>query len=304
MGMLSLSHLRYAIAVARTGSFSAAARDCEVSQPTISSAIADLEDLLGARLFERSTRKLALTPAGDKLLPRIADVLAAVVELERGAEELATPTRKLLRVGLSPLVGAQRLALLFEPFGASHRDVEFVYKECSQGDMEARLDAGTIDVVCGTRLAAAKQRGRQLLFREGLRWIPPHGTAAEDRVELRQVARSRLVLTDGSCGLAPATRELFSRARLRLDEYAGHAISYAALEEWADLGIGGAILPSSHIRKARSARLEHDAKPVALTFEAVWRKDLIVAQHAKAFVSYVRTVVPKLVKGSAVAIEA
>lgn len=291
--------LRYAGAVARLGSFSAAARECGVSQPTVSNAVADLEEALGARLFLRSTRRLSLTPAGEALLPLAETVVGSLTELVREAKLLRAPRRKLLRIGFSPLLGAQRLALLFEPFVREHEDVEIIYKECSQSDMESRLDAGSIDVVCGTNLTQARSRSRQLLYREPLRFIAPHGADAGETVSLREVARTRLVLTDGSCGLAPATRELMLRARLTIDEYAGHAISYAALEEWAGLGIGGAILPVSHIRKARSAALSRDDKPVALTYEAVWRKDFLVAQHTKAFITYLRMVVPRLTKGIA-----
>lgn len=295
---LSLPTLRYVAQAARLGSFSAAARECDVSQPTVSNAIADLEDAIGARLFERSTRKLSLTPAGETLLPMIHAVLAAAVDLERQAESLKRPSRKLLRIGFSQLVGAQRLALLFEPFAKQNPEIEFIYKECSQGDMEGRLDANTIDIACGTRLARSKNRARQLLHVEPLRWVAPHGKHAGDRISLREVARFRLVLTDGSCGLAPATRELFARARISIDEYPGHALSYAVLEEWADLGIGGAIIPASHVRTMASSALEHNAEPIQLTYEAVWRKDLLVAQHAKAFAEYLRRVVPRIVKGS------
>jgi len=226
-------------------------------------------------------------------------VLQALSELEREAKALKTPSRKLLRVGFSQLVGAQRLALLFEPFAKEHRDVEFIYKECSQGDMEGRLDANTVDVVCGTGIGRAANRSRHLLHKEALRWVPPNGVLPAERANLREVARSRLVLTDGSCGLAPATRELFARARIAIDEYAGQAMSYAALEEWAGLGIGGAVLPASHIRRAPSAALEHNDKPLLLEYEAVWRKDLLVAQHTKAFVQYLRRVVPRIVRGLA-----
>jgi DNA-binding transcriptional LysR family regulator len=299
MNPIALPTLRYAAAVARLGSFSAAARESGVSQPTVSNAIADLEEALGARLFERSTRKVRMTPAGRVLLPMMHAVLGAVADLEREAQALEAPSRKLLRIGFSQLVGAQRLGMLFEPFGKAHRDVELIYKECSQGDMEGRLEANSVDVVCGTGLGRARNRSRQLLHREALRWVAPNGAAAGDRVSLREVARYRLVLTDGSCGLAPATREIFARARISIDEYAGQAMTYAVLEEWADLGIGGAILPESQIRKARSSALENNAKPLILTYEAVWRKDLLVAQHTKAFVEYLRTVVPGIIKGSA-----
>jgi DNA-binding transcriptional LysR family regulator len=225
--------------------------------------------------------------------------LAAHRELTHEAKMLRSPRRKLLRVGFSSLLGAQRLALLFEPFAREHQGVEVIYKECSHDHMESRLEAGTIDVVCGTNLSASKSRSRHMLFREPLRWIAPHAADVGDSVTLREVARTRLLLTDGSCGLAPATRELMTRARLSIDEYAGHAISYAALEEWAELGIGGAILPISHIRKAKSAALVKDDKPITLTYEAVWRKDLVVGDHTKAFVAYLRTVVSRLARGIA-----
>jgi DNA-binding transcriptional LysR family regulator len=296
---VALPALRYATSAARLGSFSAAARACEVSQPTVSNAIADLEEALGARLFERTTRKLATTPAGVLLLPRVQAILDAVDELARETEALKRPVRKLVRIGFSQLVGAQRLALLFEPFGRAHRDVELIYKECSHGDMEARLDAGSVDFVCGAGLRPGRNRGRHLMHREPLRWVAPSGTPVGGPVTLREVARSRLVMTDGSCGLASAIRDVFARARISIEEYAGHAMSYAALEEWAELGIGGAVMPASHIRKSRSVAIELADRPLTVTYEAVWRKDLLVAQHTKAFVEYVRTVVPRLARTAA-----
>jgi DNA-binding transcriptional LysR family regulator len=291
--------LRYAAAVNRLGSFSAAARACGVSQPTVSSAIASLEEALGARLFERTTRKVALTPAGGRLLPMVEEVTSAVADLEREATALRTPERKLLRIGFSQLVGAQRLGLLFEPFVRHNPDVEIVYKQCSQGDMEDRLDANTVDVVCGTGLGRARNRARQVLYKDALHWVPPSGVDVGAHATLPEAARRRLVLTNDSCGLAAATRQLFAHARIRIDEYAGYAMSYAALEEWAELGIGGAVLPASHIRKAGSAPLHRDKTALALTYEAVWRKDLLVSLHAKAFVAYLRSVVPGLARGGA-----
>jgi DNA-binding transcriptional LysR family regulator len=269
-----------------------------VAQPTVSSATSELEEAWGARLFERTTRKVSLTPAGTKLLPFIDAVLLAVNDLEREAVALRAPARKLLRIGFSPLLGAKRLDLFFEPFRARHPDVELVYKECSCGDMETRLDAGSVDVVCGVRIARARNRGRRILYREGLRWIAPGGSPRPSAgVNLREIAASRLVLPVDSCGLAPAIRELFEQARIAVREYPGHAMTYAALEEWADLGIGGAVLPASHVRQGPSAPVLRDGKPVELAYEAVWRKDLQVAQHAKDFVRYLAAVVPHLVDG-------
>jgi len=75
---LSFEGLRYAQAVARTGSFSAAAREYDVTQPALSNAIRRLEKILGARLFERNTRGARPTVFGATILPRIDAALAAL----------------------------------------------------------------------------------------------------------------------------------------------------------------------------------------------------------------------------------
>lgn len=296
----SLAGLRYLAAVAVHGSFSAAARAAGVSQPTISNAIAELEELSGARIFERSTRRLALTPAGAQLLPAAQGVLDALSELERVTKALRSPSRKLLRVGFSSLLGAQRLARLCSPFAEGERALEFVYKECTIDDLEQRLDAGTLDVVCGIGIAHTQNRARQRLYADELRFIAPNAAPGREKVGLREVARERLVLTVGTCGLAGATRALFAAARIPISEYDGRALSYPALEEWAELGIGGALLPAAHIRRAASAALIVDGRPFRLEYEAVWRKDHVVADHAKAFVRYLRTVAPRLIRGGAI----
>lgn len=297
----SLAGLRYLAAVAAHGSFSAAARAEDVSQPTISNAVAAVEDACGARIFERSTRRLALTPAGEQLLPAVRGVLDALAELERTTRALHSPSRKLLRVGFSSLVGVQRLARVLSPFVAGEPAIELVYKECTVGDMEQRLDAGALDVVCGVGIGRAPSRARQRLYADELRWIAPNAAPGPEQVGLRDVARERLVLTVGSCGLAGATRALFAAERIPIVEYAGQALTYAALEEWAELGIGGALVPATHIRRAPSAALIVDGQPARLEYEAVWRKDLLVADHTKAFVRYLKTVAPRLVRGGAVA---
>src|SRR5688572_2024795 len=100
---MNLSHLRFASPLASSGSFTAAAAACFVTQPTLSNGIAQLEDELGERLFARTTRKVALTPFGTHLLPCIAEVLRAQSSLTLQARAFLKPEKRLIRIGLSPL---------------------------------------------------------------------------------------------------------------------------------------------------------------------------------------------------------
>src|SRR5215831_19378387 len=72
---MNLSQLEFAAAVGEKKSFTAAARACHVTQPTLSNGIAQLEEELGGRLFVRTTRSVALTPLGNHLVPYIKEVL-------------------------------------------------------------------------------------------------------------------------------------------------------------------------------------------------------------------------------------
>ncbi len=166
---MNLIHVRYAKMVAEMGSFSAAARDCGVSQPTISNAISDFEAELGAKLFKRTTRRVELTSFGRNLLHSIEGVLNSVHDLEQQAKTLLQPQHKLLRVAFSPIIDSLRLMALFAPFKQASHDLEIIYKKCSVADLEARLDSEQVDVICGIRLGDASKRGRCVLYRDVLR---------------------------------------------------------------------------------------------------------------------------------------
>ena len=73
---MDFRQLRYFLAVGEETSFSRAAERCFISQSAISHQIAKLEQEVGAKLFERSTRSVKLTPAGVRLMPIAAEVLS------------------------------------------------------------------------------------------------------------------------------------------------------------------------------------------------------------------------------------
>lgn len=107
---LSPEGLRYAQAVARTGSFSAAAREYDVTQPALSNAIRRLEKILGARLFERNTRGARPTVFGATILPRIDAALAALDAITAEARHWRAGEPRPVRIGVSPLISADVVA--------------------------------------------------------------------------------------------------------------------------------------------------------------------------------------------------
>ena len=100
---------------------------------------------------------------------------------------------------------------------------------------------------------------------------PPEATAATARID--DVARRTLLLVPDTCGLTTFTRDLLADRGLPLRAYSGEAASYRVLEDWAGMGLGGALLPRSKVTRADSStRPVVDARgaAVTITYEAAW----------------------------------
>src|SRR5437879_12387957 len=95
---MTLTELRYIVAVARERHFGRAAETCFVSQPTLSVAVKKLEEELGVTLFERGSAEVAVTPAGQKIVEQAQRVLEESARIKedgaRGREPLAGPLRR------------------------------------------------------------------------------------------------------------------------------------------------------------------------------------------------------------------
>jgi len=160
---MNLQQLRYARALAECGSFVQAAQQCAVTQPTLSNGIAQLERDLGQQLFARTTRTVRLTQAGEHLLPDIADILNAQAALMARARALSNPERRLIRIGVSPVVGVKFVDLVIEPFRLENRNVDVIFRELNLAEMLTHLEGGQLDLVFGPADATpARQLGFEL----------------------------------------------------------------------------------------------------------------------------------------------
>jgi DNA-binding transcriptional LysR family regulator len=276
--------------VANTGCFSASARLFGVSQPTISNAIADLEEELHVRIFRRTTRCVELTPFGAGIVSHVDSIVGLIEDIEQQSERYCRPERRLLKVAFSPIVDGPRLFCLFEAFRVERRGLDFVYKESAGSELETHLGQEKVDLICGIRIRNTRSQGRCPVYRESLRYLPRGGVPqgpSSDQVWLADVARQTLILPADGCDLAPATRELFRRQGLDFDEYPGHPLSYAVLQEWTHQGLGAAILPESRIvgdAKAYPLIVSAQGWPERITVEAVWvraNRDPVVRELAR-----------------------
>lgn len=113
------------VAVVEVGSFVRAAERLGTSTSSLSRLIADLEQHLGARLLNRTTRRLSLTESGQAFYERAVQLLAELDEAEALASSAAASPRGTLRITCSHAMGVQRIAPAVAQFNARHPDVRF-----------------------------------------------------------------------------------------------------------------------------------------------------------------------------------
>jgi len=286
---MNLQHLRLLRAVAEAGSFSRAAEACRIGQPSLSAAVAQLERQLGGRLFERTTRRVSLTPFGSHILPLIAGVLEAEKEVHLAAQRWLKPEHRLIRVGFSPAVHLQPVQLAMVAWQEEHPGSEIVFKECTREDLDRRLAEQSIDVALTVRLGRGK-RESLVITEEPLLFLPRQSASGRHARSgsIRDLAGETIIFTRG-CGLADLVGDMFRRARVPIHEYAGQALSYRVVEEWAELGLGAGVLPKSKVSGPASAAIPlrlKDGRTAMIQTLATWTTSVGIDRK---FLSWIRS---------------
>src|SRR3954454_12028732 len=169
-----LEPLRHFTLVAQHGTFTAAARHAQVSQPGLTASIQRLEAQMGAKLFARGPGGATLTAAGEALLPRARAAIAALEEGRRAVAEVMGLTAGSVRIGAGATVCTYYLPRTLAKFRALHPGVQIHLREANPDALLDALEAGDLDLVILARVA--RRGGGDLLpaARSGLareKWV-------------------------------------------------------------------------------------------------------------------------------------
>ena len=143
---MEIHQLRYFCAVAQTGSFTKAAEQEGIAQPSLSQQIVRLENSLGARLFDRLGRGVRLTESGKTLLPQALQILRQVTGIRTSMESLQSRVAGRLTIGCIPTIMPYFLAPAISDFAAGYPDVELRLVEDITPNLILRLQTGEIDL--------------------------------------------------------------------------------------------------------------------------------------------------------------
>lgn len=274
---LTLRQLQYAVAVADALSFRRAAEICGVSQPALSAQLAELEDSLGVKLFERDRKRVLVTRGGREILDRARRLLLDADDLLEAARRLGDPLTGTLRVGIIPTIAPYLLPEVVPTLRKRYGKLSLIWVEDKTEALVKSLDSGTIDAAV---LALEADLGSG--FEHEIVAIDPfvlaapqgHPLASESSpIPLDDLRGDEiLLLDDGHCFREQAL-SLCSAAGLR--ELSFRATSLPTLAQMVAAGTGITLLPRLAVaaeNRRGTLVIRRLAEPVPVrTLALIWR---------------------------------
>ncbi|ACZ29107.1 transcriptional regulator, LysR family [Xylanimonas cellulosilytica DSM 15894] len=212
---MELRHIRYFAGLAETLHFSRAALQLHMTQPALSQAMRQLESEVGAKLLDRTTRQVTLTPAGQRLAHDARRILAAVEESEAAVRRIAAGGADVLRVGLTHCAAPALLPRVVKTLRATLPGVALkVRPDLLSGQIATEVGDGRIDVgivrgaVTAVGLASAPAYAEELL----LALPEDHPLAHAATVTLKDLRTEEFVLPGPGSPLDPVVRRMCAGA--------------------------------------------------------------------------------------------
>lgn len=241
----TLRQLQYVVAVANSKSFRGAAAACHVSQPSLSSQIAQVEGALGVPLFERDRRGVLLTPAGVELVERARTLLRDADDLVTAAQRFADPLSGTLRVGVIPTISPYLLPDAAPMLRKAYPRLSLVYREEKTSVLVDRLEQGELDAAVLALEANLGELSHEVIAEDPfvLAVARTHRFAERKKpVALSDLeGENVLLLDDGHCLREQA---LTFCQRAKTEELEFRATSLATLCQMVAGGAGVTLLPT------------------------------------------------------------
>jgi LysR family transcriptional regulator, hydrogen peroxide-inducible genes activator len=302
---VTLTELKYIVALARERHFGRAAEKCFVTQPTLSLAIKKLEDELGVALFERNKNDLIVTAVGAKIVEqarRVLDEAGRITQLAKGGgDQLAGA----LRLGVIPTIGPYLLPELIPVLRKKAPGMPLAIEENLTGNLGPLLKQGEIDAVIIALPFVIPGVKTKLLYEEPFRVVVPAGHRWVGRKHIRPSELSDenlLVLNNGHCFRDQVLEACPGQQPDTMTE--GRAgSSLETIRNMVASGLGVSVLPCSALGKPYQPYqskvlgvLEFDAPVPSRKVALAWREEFARPLAIQALIDSVKAIKMPCVK--------
>lgn len=240
---ITLRQLQYLCAVERERSFRKAAECCHVSQPALSTQVAEAERALGIQFFERDRRGVRITRAGSELIGYARAVLVATEDLLDATTRHNDPLTGMLRIGIIPTMAPYLLPEIDPALREAFPKLELQWTEARTETLVASIREGELDAAVMALEADIGGLEHETIGEDPFLVATPagHALAEEGTVKLKELrAHPMLLLDDGHC-FREQTLEVCSRSGTK--ELGFRATSLSTLVQMIAGGGGATLLP-------------------------------------------------------------
>lgn len=257
---MTITQLKYVLAVAEHQNFTKAAQHTFVTQPTLSMQIQKLEDELEIQIFDRSKKPIELTSVGKKIVSQAqhivneADRMQDVVDQEKGF------IGGEFKLGIIPTVMPTLLPMFLKTFGTKYPKVHLKIEELTTEDIISKLNDGHLDAaIAATPLLNDKIKERVLYYEPFVAYVPDsHRLASEKKITSSDLdIDDVLLLEDGHC-FRDGVINLCKASKLSTgDAFQLQSGSFETLIKLADEGLGMTLLPYLHTLDIPKDKIKH-----------------------------------------------
>jgi LysR family transcriptional regulator, hydrogen peroxide-inducible genes activator len=253
---MTLTELRYVVALAQERHFGRAAAKCFVTQPTLSLALAKLEEELGLQIFERNKSEVLISDRGAAIVEqarRVLDEAAKIPQLARsGRDELIGP----LKLGVIPTIGPYLLPELIPVLKKRAPQMPLEIEENLTGNLTPMLRDGDIDCAIVALPFLVTGVATQALYDEKMSVIVPAGHAWQSKKAVKRADLSHenlLLLNSGHCLRDQVVEACPGQSNTATEGRAGSSIE--TIRNMVASGLGISVLPDGALSRQHASKL-------------------------------------------------
>jgi DNA-binding transcriptional LysR family regulator len=291
----SMRQLRAFAAVYHLRKVSAAAEQLSVTQSAVSLSLRQLEEGLGARLFERTTRTLQPTQAAHEAIVLAERILRDAEALGAGTLELSQLRRGRVSLAITPTLAELLLPEALQRFRERHPGIHVDVNDCAPEQFVARVVGEQVDFGIGVPEQAGADVDTDTLVRDHLAVVCPtgHALAARSRLRWADLKDQPVITVRPGYGVRPLIDASAARAGVRLSVV--HEVTFLSTALWmARAGMGLAIMPAAYAGAVRPEELRVQplsAPKVSRDICIVRKRGRVLPLGAQALVAQIRAVV-------------
>jgi LysR family transcriptional regulator, hydrogen peroxide-inducible genes activator len=264
---MTITQLKYVLAVAEHKNFTLAAEKCFVTQPTLSMQIQKIEEELSILIFDRSKKPIQLTDIGQKIVSQAKNIVIEADRIQDIVEQQKGFIGGEFRLGIIPTIMPTLLPMFLNNFIKKYPKVKLIIEELNTDEIITRLNNGNLDAaIAATPLMEEKIKEIVLYFEPFVAYIPEnHQNYSKSELEVSDLNLDEiLLLQDGHCFRDGILNLCKNVSKNEINHFQIQSGSFETLIKLADEGLGITLLPYLHtldLKEKDQAKLKQFVEP-------------------------------------------